>query len=58
MADIEKLYDLEEVGGVLKVTRQCLYNYIKAGKLKAMKYGKSWRVKEHDLKEFIEKGHN
>ena len=43
MADI-KVYTLDEVAEILKVTKRTLYNYVKAGKLPAVKMGKYWRV--------------
>jgi len=55
MAEI-KLYTLEEVADILKITRRTLYNYIKAGKLPAVKMGKYWRVSEEKLQDLIEKG--
>ena len=53
-----KLYTLQEVADILKVSRQTIYNYVTAKKLKATKYGKEYRVTEENLKEFIEKGKN
>lgn len=52
MADI-KTYTLEEVAEILHVTRRTLYNYIKAGKLEAVKVGKYWRVNEQSLKNLL-----
>ena len=40
MADI-KVYTTEEVLGILKVTKRTLYNYIKAGQIKAIKYSRA-----------------
>jgi len=51
-----KLYTVEEITGILKVTQRTLYNYIKSGSLKAVKIGKYWRVKHTDLQDFLEKG--
>ena len=53
-----KVYTLEEVREILKLTQRTLYNYIKNGDLKATKIGKYWRVQHTDLEEFIEKGTN
>ena len=53
-----KLYTLQEVADILKVSRQTIYNYVTAKKLKATKYGKEYRVTEENLREFIEKGKN
>ena len=51
-----KVYTLDEVADILKVTKRTLYNYVKAGKLPAVKMGKYWRVSEENLKAFIETG--
>ena len=55
MADI-KVYTLDEVADILKVTKRTLYNYVKAGKLPAVKMGKYWRVSEESLQAFISTG--
>lgn len=55
MADI-KVYTLDEVADIMKVTKRTLYNYIKAGKLHAVKMGKYWRVSEESLQAFISNG--
>ena len=51
-----KVYSLEEVADILQLTRRTLYNYIKDGKLQAVKMGKYWRVTEKNLEAFIAKG--
>jgi excisionase family DNA binding protein len=51
-----KLYTVDEIAAILKVTARTLYNYIKSGNLKAVKIGKYWRVKHADLQAFIDKG--
>lgn len=55
MADI-KVYTTEEVLGILKVTKRTLYNYIKAGQIKAVKCGREWRITEDALRAFLEHG--
>ena len=55
MAEI-RVYTLEEVCTILSITKRTVYNYIKAGKLHAVKMGKYWRVSEENLKAFIETG--
>ena len=55
MTDI-KVYSLDEVADIMKVTKRTLYNYIKAGTLHAVKMGKYWRVPEESLHDFISKG--
>ena len=48
-----KVYSLEEVADILKITRRTLYTYVKEGKLHAVKIGKYWRVSEQDLQDFL-----
>ena len=51
-----KTYTLDEVAQILQLTRRTLYSYVKAGQLKAVKIGRSWRVTEAALQEFLSKG--
>ena len=53
-----KLYTIEEISGILKVTQRTIYNYIKGGQLKAIKIGKYWRIKHGDFQQLIDKGTN
>lgn len=48
-----KLYTLKELEELLSTSYRTLLNYIKEGKLKAVKIGKSWRVTEENLKAFL-----
>jgi putative molybdopterin biosynthesis protein len=45
----------QEAAGILKVNIMTIYRYIKAGKLKAYKLGKDFRIKEKDFNKFIDK---
>ena len=56
MAEEIKVYTLEEVMDVLKVSKRTIYNYIKADQLKAIKVGREWRVTEKALAAFLETG--
>ncbi len=51
-----KLYTIEEVSDILKVTPRTIYTFIKNKNLQAVKIGKYWRVKHHELEKFIERG--
>ena len=53
-----RIYTLEEVRDIVKVSQRTLYNYIKAGTMRAVKIGKYWRVTRADLEEFLNKGTN
>ncbi|MDY0345815.1 MAG: helix-turn-helix domain-containing protein [Bacilli bacterium] len=51
-----KLYTIEEISVILKVTQRTIYNYIKDGQLKAVKIGKYWRIKHNDFQLLIDLG--
>ena len=57
-AENMKLYTLQEVADVLRVSRQTIYNYVTAKRLKASKIGKEYRVTENDLQDFLKNGRN
>ncbi len=50
------IYTLREVEEILNVTQRTLYRWIDNGSLKAFKAGRTWRVSEEALQEFIEQG--
>lgn len=53
MVEKEELYTLDEVAAYLKLSPITLRRYIKDNDLVATKIGRSYRVKESDLYEFI-----
>lgn len=60
MTDTNKLYTLQEVADYLKVSRQTIYNYVTAKKLKASKLAgqREYRVTEKDLQDFLKNSRN
>lgn len=54
--NISKVYTLDEVADLLHLTKRTLYNYVKEGKLPAVKIGKYWRVSEENLQKFLTNG--
>jgi len=50
---IEKLLTVEEVAENLRVTAYTVREHLKSGRLRGMKIGKLWRIKESDLEAFI-----
>ena len=42
----------QEVADVLRIKLRTVYDYIKSGKLKAIKLGKGYRIEMEDLAEF------
>lgn len=53
----DEYYSIEEVAGKLKVAYLTVYRWIQAGKLKALKAGKQYRIRKEDLHIFL-KGYN
>lgn len=51
-----KYLTLQEVSEIVNITRRTLYNYIKAGKLEAVKVGKEWRVTPQEVERFLKHG--
>lgn len=45
----------EELADKLDVNVMTIYRYIKAGKLKAYKFGKEFRIEKNEFNNFLEK---
>jgi len=56
MAQELKTHTLDEIAEILHISRRTLYSYIKDGKLKAVKFGKYWRVSPEELESFLTRG--
>lgn len=48
-----EFYTAEEVAEMLKVNIMTIYRYIKAGKIKAFKLGKNFRIEKVELDHFL-----
>lgn len=48
-----KLYDLNEISKLTRVTKRTLLNYVKQEKIKAVKIGGKWQVTEDNLRKYI-----
>lgn len=53
IADIQ-FFTLEEVSAKMKITTRSLRRYIKDGKLKAIKFGKMWKVSSEELQRVMQ----
>lgn len=51
---MEKYYTVEQIAELLAMHPKTIQRYIREGRLKAHKVGKSWRVTGHDLSVFTE----
>lgn len=49
-------YSLAEVANMLGITRRSMYNYLEAGKIKAIKVGRNWRISANDVQEILTNG--
>lgn len=53
---MEKLYTVQEVAEILQVSQRSVFRYMEANnknQLQAFKVGRSWRIKESELKRYI-----
>ena len=54
LPEMEKVYTVKQVADLLQVREYTVAEYLRQGKLKGFKVGNRWRIKEEDLKEFVE----
>ena len=50
---MKRYYTVEQVAELLTMHPKTIQRYIREGKLKAKKVGKSWRIYEQDLREYM-----
>lgn len=50
---MQEFLTIEEIIKILKVSKMTIYRYINAGKLKAYKLGKEFRIDKKDFEEFL-----
>lgn len=55
MKNIDEFYTAEELAEKLRVNIMTIYRYIKAGKIKAYKFGKEFRVEKNEFESFLKK---
>jgi excisionase family DNA binding protein len=53
-AESNNLLTPEQVAGILQVHILTIYSYIRQGKLGAIRLGRSYRITQQDLEQFIE----
>jgi excisionase family DNA binding protein len=54
MSETEKFYTIEQVAEMLQVVYLTVYRWIQDDKLKAVKAGKQYRIRQSDLDKFLE----
>ena len=55
MAQEKEFYTTRELAEKLRVNIMTIYRYIKAGKLKAYKIGKEFRIEKKEFNKFLNK---
>jgi excisionase family DNA binding protein len=50
---MEDLYTVKEAAVKLKVSERSVLDWLRAGKLRGLRAGKAWRIKESDLEAFL-----
>ncbi len=50
----KEFYTVDQISKMLNIHQKTIQRYIREGKLRATKIGKSWRVSGHDLSSFTE----
>lgn len=51
---VDKYYSVEQIAEMIDLHPKTIQRYLREGRLKAQKIGKSWRVAGHDLSVFVE----
>jgi len=55
MTEQKEFYTAKELADKLRVNIMTIYRYIKAGKLKAYKIGKEFRIDKEEFNKFLDK---
>ena len=53
IAVIEDLYALSQVAQILRCNRKTVYRLISSGRLRAVRWGRSYRFRREDVQEFV-----
>ena len=51
-----KLLTTKQVADILQVHKFTVLKYIKEGKIKAIKLGRVWRIRESEIEKFLDEG--
>lgn len=50
-----KIYTPEEAAQILKLNGQTIRRFLREGRLKGSKIGRTWRITEEQIKEFLDR---
>ncbi len=51
-----KLLTVNEVAGILRVSKMTVYRLVKSGQIPAIRVGKNYRIKESDVNKYLSRG--
>ena len=51
-----KMYNIDQVADMLRLCRITVFRYIKSGKIKAIKIGREWRIKQDEIDRIMREG--
>ena len=51
----KEFYTAQEIADILKVNIMTIYRYVKAGKIKAYKIGKEFRIEKKEFDRFLDR---
>ena len=51
-----KMYNIDQVAEMLRLCRITVFRYIKSGKIKAIKIGREWRIKQDEIDRIMREG--
>jgi excisionase family DNA binding protein len=54
-SDYMELFTIDEAAKILKVSRRTVYEWVRTGKLDAVKAGSLWRIPHGAINKFLEK---
>jgi len=55
MIAVEELLTVEDVARILRISEYTAREMCKNGEIKSRKIGRNWRVKQEDLREYIDR---
>jgi excisionase family DNA binding protein len=53
---VEKIYTTEQVAQLLQIHPLTVLKYISSGKLRAIKLGRVYRIRESEIQKFLDRG--
>lgn len=56
MFRLQKLLTVREVAELLRISNMTVYRLLKGGHLPAVRVGKNYRIKEEDVRSYIDRG--